>query len=100
MTITFDKVSSLRYLSHLTSEMLRRYSPICVTLCAATEGTSLNRGLLPRGMPVVLFPLAINKTVVQWGTDAEELKAERWASDEGEVASVKRNCGFLSFLTR
>lgn len=71
------------------------YPPIGVTLCVVAEDTSLNGGLAPKGTPIVLSPLAINKTVVLWSIDAEKFMPQRWSGSEDGVVSVESNYGFL-----
>ena len=97
-TVTYDQISSLKYLSHITSEVLRLYPPVGVTLRVAAEDTSLNGSFIPKGTTVILSPFAINRSVALWGADAEEFRPERWASREDGAAAVESNYGFLTFL--
>ncbi|RPA96817.1 cytochrome P450 [Choiromyces venosus 120613-1] len=97
-TITYDQLSTLKYLSHVTSEVLRLYPPVAVTLRVAAEDTSLNGVFVPKGSYVVLSPFAINHSVALWGADAEEFRPERWAGGEDGTAAVESNYGFLTFL--
>ena len=55
-TTTYDQISSLNYLSHVTSEVLRLYSPVCVIPLVAT-GHSFRRTHPPRS-PRSLFDKA------------------------------------------
>jgi len=97
-TVTYDQISSLKYLSHITSEVLRLYPPVVVTLRIAAEDTSLNGSFIPKGTTIILSPFAINRSVALWGADAEEFRPERWAGGEDGSATMESNYGFLSFL--
>ncbi|KAG0133876.1 cytochrome P450 [Tuber indicum] len=97
-TITYDQLSSLKYLSHITSEVLRLYPPVGVTLRVAAEDTSLNGVFVPKGTSIVISPYAMNRSAALWGADAEEFRPERWACGEDGTATVESNYGFLTFL--
>jgi len=97
-TITYDQIFSMKYLSHVTSEVLRLHPPVGVTLRVAAEDTTVNGTFVPKGTSVVLSPFAINRSVALWGADAEEFKPERWAGKEDGAAAVESNYGFLTFL--
>jgi len=97
-TITYDQLSSLKYLSHITSEVLRLYPPVGVTLRVAAEDTSLNGVFVPKGTSIVISPFAMNRSAALWGADAEEFRPERWACGEDGTATVESNYGFLTFL--
>ena len=76
-TVTYDQISSLKYLSRITSEVLHLYLPVGVTLRVAAEYASLNGAFVPKGAFIVLSPFAINRSVVLWGVDAEEFRLKR-----------------------
>ena len=97
-TVTYDQISSLKYLSYITSEVLRLYPPVGATLRMAAEDTSLNGSFIPKGTTLMISPFAINRSVALWGADAEEFRPERWASREDGAAAVESNYGFLTFL--
>ncbi|PUU84152.1 cytochrome P450 [Tuber borchii] len=97
-TVIYDQISSLKYLSQITSEVLRLYPPVGVTPRVAAEDTSLNGAFIPKGTTIILSPFAINRSVALWGADAEEFRPERWASREDGAAAVESNYGFLTFL--
>jgi len=97
-TTTYDQIASLKYLSHVTSEVLRLHPPVGVTLRVAAEDTTLNGTFVPKGTSIVLSPFAINRSVALWGADAEEFRPERWAGKEDGAAAVESNYGFLTFL--
>ncbi|CUS11563.1 unnamed protein product [Tuber aestivum] len=97
-TVTYDQIANLKYLSYITSEVLRLHPPVGVTLRMAGEDTTLNGEFLPKGTSIVISPFAINRSVALWGADAEEFKPERWAGGADGAAAVESNYGFLTFL--
>jgi len=60
-------------------------------------GYEPKRGVCAEGYVCRTLP-ARNRTVMLWGVNGEEFRANRWPGGEGGVASVRRNCGVLSFL--
>jgi len=98
ITVTYDQTPSLKYLSHITSEVLRLYPPVGVTLRVVTEDVSLNGAFVPKGTFIVLSSFAINRSVVLWGVGAEEFRPEWWACGEDGAAVVESNYRFLTFL--
>jgi len=89
-TITYDQISSMKYLSHVRSEVLRLHPPVSVKLCVAAEDTTLNGTFVPKGTSIVLSPFAVNRSVALWGADAEEFTPERWAGRENGAGPLLR----------
>lgn len=90
------KLDRCRYLNGFCMETLRLCSPVARTQRIAVRDTILGDQFVPKGTVVVLPVLAINTSTKMWGTDAMDLKPERWIESEG--GGAESNYSFMSFL--
>jgi len=96
-TITYDQISSLKYLSHITSEVLHLYPPVGVTLRVVAEDTSLNGALIPKARPSC-SPRLLQTGVWHCGAPTRRNLDTSGEALKDEAIAVERNYGFLSFL--
>lgn len=93
-----DQISHLPYLDAVVRESLRLFAPITTTMRMATADDVIpvaapfvdRRGrtcteIRVRKGDIISVPIqALNKTVGDWGTNAEVFRPERWLEDEAE----------------
>ncbi len=96
VAINSSDIDGIPYLQAVCSEVLRTHSPVPVTLRVATEDTTIQSQVIPRGTAVWIAPAATNKDPKLWGPDAAEFKPERWLASKSGGAST--NYAFMTFL--
>ncbi|KAI0660101.1 cytochrome P450 [Cubamyces menziesii] len=98
---TIEQISSLRYLENVLREVLRLYPAIPSSLRMAMDDDTLplsepinidgvmqDRIWVPKGTPVIIPILAINRDKALWGDDALEFRPERWDALPDTVSSI------------
>jgi cytochrome P450 len=95
-------LESLPYLNAISSEVLRLYPTVPVTIRVAVKPTFINSQLVPAGTRLYIAPWATNRNTALWGPDADEFVPERWidketgrANNSGGAASNYSNLTFL-----
>ena len=104
--ITNADVDGISYLTAVTNEVLRFYSPIAQTLRIANCDTTIQGQFVPRDTIITLSPWATNTDPKFWGADAHEFKPERWLHPDQGGTSVANaasggatsNYAFMTFL--
>jgi cytochrome P450 len=84
------------------NETLRIFPPVSVNeRCSIDAGVfhpkdgSPERMYLPAKVPIVYYPILIQRRKDLWGEDAEEFKPERWLDEKGQGTSDP--CRFIPF---
>ncbi|KAI0648738.1 cytochrome P450 [Trametes meyenii] len=98
---TIEQLSSLTYLDNVLREVVRLYPAIPSSLRMAMEDDLLPLGepvyingvphdwiRVPKGTPIVIPILAINRDKELWGEDAFEFRPERWDALPEAVSSI------------
>ncbi|KAG0133869.1 hypothetical protein HOY82DRAFT_639150 [Tuber indicum] len=81
-TITYDSISSLKYLSHVMPETLRLYSSISMMLHVDAHDASLIGAFVLKAISIMLPMFAVNRSVEMCGYDAEGRGPGLWAKVE------------------
>ncbi|KAI0667879.1 cytochrome P450 [Trametes maxima] len=98
---TMEQLSSLRYLDNVLREVVRLYPAIPSSLRMAIDddhlplgepvyidGVPHDRIWVPKGTPIVIPILAINRDKALWGEDASEFRPERWNALPEAVSTI------------
>ncbi|KAK4506548.1 hypothetical protein PRZ48_000280 [Zasmidium cellare] len=99
--ITASQIDECHYLQAVTSEVLRLWSPVALTLRVADKDTSIAGEHIPKGTMIILSPWATNTNKALWGDDGMEFRPERWLNADGKAngkGSAESNYSFLTFL--
>ncbi|KAK2627500.1 hypothetical protein QTJ16_003466 [Diplocarpon rosae] len=95
-------LENLPYLHGITSEVIRLYPTVPITMRVAVRSTSISGTFIPAGTQVYLAPWGINRSPHLWGADAEAFVPERWIdADTGKLnnnGGVASNYANLTFL--
>jgi len=93
-SINYEQLEGLRHLRNFVSETIRFYPPVALTLRKAGEDTILAGEFIPKGTPLILPLLAMNKDPQVWGEDSDEFRPSRW--ERGNA--MESNYNLLTFL--
>ncbi|KAH9896022.1 cytochrome P450 [Cubamyces lactineus] len=98
---TIEQISSLRYLDNVLREVVRLHPAIPSSLRMAMDDDTLplsepinvggvmqDRIWVPKGTPIVIPILAMNRDKALWGDDAFEFRPERWDTLPDAVSSI------------
>ncbi|KAI0763276.1 cytochrome P450 [Trametes elegans] len=98
---TIEQLLSLKYLDNVLREVVRLYPAIPSSLRMAVEDDLLPLGdpvyikgvpqdhiCVPKGTPIVIPILAINRDKTLWGEDALEFRPERWDALPASVSNI------------
>lgn len=75
---TFDVIESLHYLNNVVKEVLRFYPPVPMTRREASVSAVVDGAYVPKGTPLFIAPICINKSPAIWGSDGESFNPDRW----------------------
>ncbi|CDO75067.1 hypothetical protein BN946_scf184605.g8 [Trametes cinnabarina] len=100
-TPTIEQLSSLRYLDNVLREVVRLHPSIPSSLRMSMvddmlplsepvyiDGVAHDRIWVPKGTPIVIPILAINRDKALWGEDAFEFRPDRWDALPEAVSSI------------
>ncbi|TKY65631.1 PHYB activation tagged suppressor 1 [Spatholobus suberectus] len=91
-----DKLRNLKALTMVIQESLRLYGPSTMaTREVLADEVKLGEHVLPKGINVWLFTLALHRDPDNWGPDAREFKPERFAG--GVSAACKYPQAYIPF---
>lgn len=99
--VSSAEVDGMPYLRAVSSEVLRTFSPVPMTIREAACDTTIQGEAVRRGTRVMLAPWATNVDPRLWGEDAGEFRPERWLSGEAGTTSgggASSNYANLTFL--
>lgn len=83
-------MSKLKYTTALFNEVLRLHSNVPLNMKEATKDDVLPNGVKIRKGDLIQFsPWVQGHLESVWGSDAEEMKPERWISEQGDL--IKEN---------
>ncbi|KAL1670105.1 cytochrome P450 [Schizophyllum commune] len=110
--LTYDELEAMQYLDAVCRETLRMYPPIpqltrmtrqdvvmpLGTPVTGLDGRSLSEVFVPKGTPIIISVININRSMKIWGADAKEWKPERWLAPLPEVVAEAHVPGIYSNL--
>lgn len=96
--LTWDDISSLRYLSGVVNEVLRLYPNVSHRGRVCTAETTVLGQSIPKGTILTWPVYAINRDPKQWGLNADKFWPERWFLEDNDCTSHPRR-NLFAFMT-
>ncbi|KAL1680371.1 cytochrome P450 [Schizophyllum commune] len=107
--LSYDELEAMQYLDAVCRETLRMFVSIpsptrqdvvmpLGTPVTGLDGQSLSEVFVPKGTPIIISVININRSTKIWGADAKEWKPERWLAPLPEAVAEAHVPGIYSNL--
>ncbi|KAK4693459.1 hypothetical protein P7C71_g3948, partial [Lecanoromycetidae sp. Uapishka_2] len=98
-TVTAASLDACHFLHAVCNEVLRLYAPVPITLREASQKTSIQGHVVPKGTMVLVPIWGANRSIQLWGPDAAEFKPDRWMGPgRANTGGAESNYAMLTFL--